>query len=117
MDICRSAGRLGLDIGGQSSNPRADATHPTVVQGLLGLPVVQVACGYSHSAAVTADARLFVWGSASTGKLGLGVIADKEECYCSMPTAITVGDSVRVREVSCGSSHSACVTDTGEVFF
>mmetsp|Transcript_28555 Transcript_28555/g.36926 ORF Transcript_28555/g.36926 Transcript_28555/m.36926 type:complete len:1227 (+) Transcript_28555:37-3717(+) len=111
-----SAGRLGLDIGGQSSNPRADATHPTVVQGLLGLPVVQVACGYSHSAAVTADARLFVWGSASTGKLGLGVIADKEECYCSMPTAITVGDSVRVREVSCGSSHSACVTDKGELY-
>jgi len=33
-----------------------------------------------------------------------------------MPTCITVGDSVRVREVSCGSSHSACVTDKGELY-
>jgi hypothetical protein len=89
-----SAGRLGLDIGGQSSDPRADAKHPTVVQGLLGLPVVQVACGYSHSAAVTADARLFVWGSASTGKLGLGAISDKVRvCVCGIGSIIHLSHS------------------------
>jgi hypothetical protein len=111
-----SAGRLGLDIAGANSDPRADATAPTVVQGLLGLPVVRVACGYAHSAAVTADARLFVWGSGSTGKLGLGPVAGKEECYCSMPTPVTIGDNVRVRAVSCGASHTGCITDRGDVF-
>jgi len=72
-----SSGRLGLDVGGKAQDPRADAARPTLVQGLLGLPVVQVSCGYSHSAAVTADARLFVWGGGATGKLGLGPVTDK----------------------------------------
>jgi len=64
------------------------------VRGLLGFPVVGVAAGYAHSAAITADARLFVWGSGATGKLGLGPVTGKEECYCSVPTPIVIGDSV-----------------------
>lgn len=150
-----SAGRLGHDISGPTSDPRADANRPTVVRvrrgaalyrgencavtgvivyvrdgstfcfpfflssyslfsdfgishrkvclalnacmqvrGLLGFPVVGVAAGYAHSAAITADARLFVWGSGATGKLGLGPVTGKEECYCSVPTPIVIGDSV-----------------------
>lgn len=111
-----SAGRLGLDVTGPSADPRADASRPTLVQGLLGSPVVTVACGFAHSAAITADAKLFVWGSGATGKLGLGPVSGKEECYCSMPTPVVIGDSVRVRRVSCGAAHTGAVTDMGEVY-
>lgn len=71
------------------------------VRGLLGFPVVNVAAGYAHSAAITADARLFVWGSGATGKLGLGPVTGKEECYCSVPTPIVIGDYVSACARAC----------------
>lgn len=111
-----SAGRLGLNNAGETSDPRSDATRPTLVQSLLGLPVANVSCGFAHTAAVTADARLFVWGSGATGKLGLGPVAGKEECFCPMPTPLVLGSAARVRAVSCGSAHTAAVTDDGRLF-
>jgi len=110
-----ASGRLGLDLT-EDGDPSADAPKPTLVQALAGRPVVRASCGYAHSAAVTVDARLFVWGSGATGKLGLGAITDQEECFCSVPTPLVVGKNVRVRKVSCGSAHTACITDKGELF-
>jgi len=59
---------------------------------------------------------LWVWGSGATGKLGLGPVAGKEECFASAPTPLVIGDMARVRSVSCGSAHTACVSDRGELF-
>ena len=42
---------------------------------------MSIACGYSHSAAITADAQVFVWGSGSNGKLGQGAVTEKEDCF------------------------------------
>ena len=39
-----------------------------------------------------------MWGSAGTGKCGLGEITDTVECYCSIPTRVLVGgEDKRVR--------------------
>jgi len=37
----------------------------------LGIPVVSMAGGLAHSAAVTASGNVFVWGSNSHGQLGV----------------------------------------------
>ena len=79
-----SGGRLGLDIT-ENGDPRADATRPTVVQALASTPVLTTACGYSHMACVTTSRDLYVWGSAASGKLGLGLAA-KEEGVLRFPT-------------------------------
>ena len=37
-----------------------------------GKQVVQIACGSTYSAAVTADGELFTWGRGNYGRLGHG---------------------------------------------
>jgi E3 ubiquitin-protein ligase HERC4 len=44
---------------------------PTLVDGLWALPVVQLAAGDAHSAALTSSGQMFVWGSNHFGQLGL----------------------------------------------
>ncbi|GIL57699.1 hypothetical protein Vafri_12863 [Volvox africanus] len=44
---------------------------PSAIEALWGLPVVQIAAGNKHSAAVTASGHAFLWGCNSFGQLGL----------------------------------------------
>jgi E3 ubiquitin-protein ligase HERC4 len=59
-----SAGQLGL-------GDRRDRHSPTVVDALWALPVVQLAAGDAHSAALTSNGHMFIWGSNHFGQLGL----------------------------------------------
>lgn len=55
--------------------------------------------------ALLEDGRLFVWGDNSVGQIGLG-----DESFAAEPQEVNVGEAVVW--VSCGYSHSACVTGT-----
>lgn len=111
-----ASGRLGLDMT-EFGNPQADAERPRLIQALAGRPVLRVSCGYSHTAAIVSGGELYLWGSAATGKTGLGHITKVEECYCSVPTRVVIGpEDRRVRKVSCGTAHTAVVTETGHLF-
>jgi alpha-tubulin suppressor-like RCC1 family protein len=59
-----SAGQLGL-------GDRRDRHAPAVVDALWALPVVQLAAGDAHSAALTSNGHAFIWGSNHFGQLGL----------------------------------------------
>lgn len=45
---------------------------PRPIPSLDPLGIVQIACGESHSAALSIDGRLFTWGRGKYGALGLG---------------------------------------------
>lgn len=66
---CNADGQLGL-------NDKKVRRSPTLVTGLWGLPVAQLAAGAAHSAAVTSAGFLFTWGSNSCGQLGLPAVAE-----------------------------------------
>ena len=93
-------GRLGLgDAKGTS------AMRPTPVAGLAHVKIVSVACGGSHTAALTAEGRLFVAGRASCGRLGLGLGAVDQPSFVEV--ALPGGSHQwRVLQVSCGGRHS-----------
>lgn len=59
-----SAGQLGL-------GDRRDRHSPTIVDALWALPVQQLAAGDAHSAALTSNGHMFIWGSNHFGQLGL----------------------------------------------
>jgi ubiquitin-protein ligase E3 A len=76
-------GQLGV---GDTAPRRA----PVVVSGLWGLPVVRLAAGGCHSAALTAAGALFTWGDNAWGQLGHGsggeVVEEEEGGGASAPS-------------------------------
>ena len=82
-----------------------------------------ISCGgetYSssgHSAVVSGDGRLFVWGSGEQGRLGTASIeGELAPVHVGGVLATVRRQGLRIRSVSCGFDHSACVTDDGRVF-
>eukprot|EP00890_Picochlorum_soloecismus_P003284 jgi/Picsp_1/3957/NSC_01469-R1_ran gtpase binding len=59
-------GRLGL------GDDTASKLRPTLLTDLVGLRVIEVSCGGTHTVAVTDEGRLFIWGRGSFGRLGTG---------------------------------------------
>ncbi|ETW05764.1 hypothetical protein H310_03448 [Aphanomyces invadans] len=93
----------------------------TIMPLPLSLPaaVRKIACGPSHSAAVTANGELFVWGSGDGGRLGLGdgrIMDTDNELkggllgVLTAPTLVTSLTGQFIVDVSCGVSHTAALT-------
>eukprot|EP01029_Cantina_marsupialis_P001211 TRINITY_DN109910_c0_g1_i1.p1 TRINITY_DN109910_c0_g1~~TRINITY_DN109910_c0_g1_i1.p1 ORF type:complete len:1320 (+),score=436.55 TRINITY_DN109910_c0_g1_i1:137-4096(+) len=114
---CGVFGRLGLGAGATGADGlRHDRSHPALLDGLAAVKVADISCGFSHSAAVTKGGRLWIWGGASTGKLGLGEVTEDHECFCPSPTRVRLPNNVKIRSVSCGNSHTAAVGIEGQLF-
>lgn len=69
-----------------------------------------------HSAVVTGDGRLFAWGSGQGGRLGRSSTEDETAPLEVDGLEEVRRQGVRIRAVSCGYDHSACVTEDGRVF-
>ncbi|CAA6664323.1 unnamed protein product [Spirodela intermedia] len=98
-------GQLGIMIG---------ATHSLAPLKVSSLPekIILISAGYHHSAAVTENGELYVWGNNSSGQLGLG---KRAESIVSVPTRLDCLAGVCVKNVALGSEHSIAVTDDGNV--
>ncbi|TMW68440.1 hypothetical protein Poli38472_005908 [Pythium oligandrum] len=73
---------------------------PTPVEFFRGRNVVQIAAGYDHTAAVTDDGTLFMWGS----KLWLE------------PHEMTILKGEKIVQVACGREYTVALSDEGKVF-
>ena len=88
---------------------------PTAIHSLAGKCVVDTACGYSHSACVTAIGQVYMWGSNKYFQLGLGKISrgfvpnsnllvqgEVENDMVAVPTRVPGLVGLKVVAVSCG---------------
>ncbi|XP_048524463.1 E3 ubiquitin-protein ligase HERC2 [Dendroctonus ponderosae] len=99
-------GRLGL---GHSLN----IPHPRPVPFLSQYVVKKVAVhsGGKHAMALTMDGKVFSWGEGEDGKLGHG-----NRLNLDKPKLIEALKSKKIRDIACGSSHSAAISSGGELY-
>ncbi|XP_039436955.1 probable E3 ubiquitin-protein ligase HERC2 isoform X1 [Culex pipiens pallens] len=99
-------GRLGL---GHNNNVPTPRQVPILNQYVV--KKVAVHSGGKHAMALTLDGKVFSWGEGEDGKLGHGnrVTLEKPKLLESLRTK-------RIRDIACGSSHSAAITSSGELY-
>lgn len=71
--------------------------------------IIMVSCGKFHTAVVTKEGKVFMFGLGNSGQLGTG---DKQNKL--VPTEIMMGTKVKM--VRCGSYHTAVLTKEGKLF-
>ncbi|XP_052077229.1 E3 ubiquitin-protein ligase HERC2-like isoform X2 [Mytilus californianus] len=100
-------GRLGLGIS------TGTVSVPKLVTSLSQYVIKKVAVhsGGRHCLALTTDGKVFSWGEGDDGKLG-----HFSRWNCDKPRLIEALKSKRVRDIACGSSHSAAITSNGDLY-
>jgi alpha-tubulin suppressor-like RCC1 family protein len=98
---------------------RADAREPALVASPTGVSVAEAAlpyfvracCGMAHSAALTDDGRVFVWGANARAQLGLD---DREPRL--LPTPVPGLSGTRIVLIAAGMAHTVAVSEAGVLF-
>ncbi|XP_028623650.1 X-linked retinitis pigmentosa GTPase regulator isoform X3 [Grammomys surdaster] len=70
-----------------------------------------LSCGDEHTAIVTGNNKLYMFGSNNWGQLGLG-----SKSAISKPTCIKALKPEKVKLAACGRNHTLVSTDTGSVY-
>jgi len=81
-----------------------------------GMMVIDISCGFEHTAAVGARGKVMTWGGGSRGQLGIGwkpAIATEPQILDGAKAGALHDQHVIM--VSCGAFHTAAITALGEV--
>lgn len=101
-----------------------DQHHPVVLESLSEIDIQYVACGSGHTVVLSNYGQVWTFGRGDDGRLGHGIF------FTSMEDSIEIGDTgwkysprrvdvlrgVVVQQVTCGSYHTCCVTNDGELY-
>lgn len=102
---------------------------PTVVDALEGIDVAYITGGEHHSAALTAQGEVYVWGRLDAFELGFPMNAlpeatRKDEAgrprYIPVPTRLPLlddsGAPLKAKAISCGSHHNILIDERGHAW-
>uniref|UniRef100_W5M7K3 Regulator of chromosome condensation 1 n=2 Tax=Lepisosteus oculatus TaxID=7918 RepID=W5M7K3_LEPOC len=102
---CNDEGALGRDTSEEGSE-----TRPGKVE--LQEKVVQVSAGDSHSAALTEDGTVYIWGSFRDNNGVIGLLEPMKKC--TLPVQIPIEEPVV--KIASGNDHLVMLTLSGELY-
>ncbi|NXE32722.1 HERC4 ligase, partial [Ptilorrhoa leucosticta] len=104
----------GLATDGQLGLPGTEECIrvPRNIKSLSEIQIVQVACGYYHSLALSKGSEVFSWGQNKYGQLGLGYEYKKQ----TSPQMIKSLLGIPFAQIAAGGAHSFVLTLSGAIF-
>uniref|UniRef100_A0A8B9QC21 HECT-type E3 ubiquitin transferase n=1 Tax=Apteryx owenii TaxID=8824 RepID=A0A8B9QC21_APTOW len=104
----------GLATDGQLGLPGTEECIrvPRLKNNLSEIQIVQVACGYYHSLALSKGSEVFSWGQNKYGQLGLGYEYKKQ----TSPHVIKSLLGIPFAQIAAGGAHSFVLTLSGAIF-
>eukprot|EP00741_Cyanophora_paradoxa_P000379 tig00000404_g370.t1 len=93
---------------------RKNVEEPTLVEALSGIKVLDISCGFEHSAALARRATgtvVYAWGDNSRGQLGIG-----SRSLQRLPAEMVGLEGVSVAYVKCGTLCTGLLSDDGSLF-
>lgn len=72
---------------------------------------MQIACGSGHTVVLTDDGEVYTWGRGDDGRLGHG-----DNGWKFVPRLVEELHGKNIRQVTCGSYHTAAVTVSGDLY-
>ncbi|XP_010081467.1 PREDICTED: probable E3 ubiquitin-protein ligase HERC4 isoform X2 [Pterocles gutturalis] len=104
----------GLSTDGQLGLPGTEECIrvPRNIKSLSEIQIVQVACGYYHSLALSKGSEVFSWGQNKYGQLGLGYEYKKQ----NSPHVIKSLLGIPFAQIAAGGAHSFVLTLSGAIF-
>ena len=94
-------------------------TEPSLIHALSGLPMKDIACGHWHCLVLSASGDVYSWGWNEHGQLGL---RSPPGPTVALPTLVDIitdsssGCDLNFVSVSCGSRHSAAVSENDVLY-
>ncbi|KAF0712242.1 Aste57867_4891 [Aphanomyces stellatus] len=83
-----------------------------LAKSLNDVRIHQLAFGKTHTAALSLDGHIFVWGDAAYGQLGLG----GKVTSAAHPIRLRHSKNVSFSSVACGGYHTAAVSEFGDLY-
>lgn len=110
---------MGMGTRGQLGHGNLEnCDEPQLIKALKDLDITRVSAGGWHSAAVTIEGNLYIWGWNKNRELGF----DSSQQIIDTPTLVDFRDDnghiidVQIKEVKCGNCFLVCMTDNGELW-
>jgi alpha-tubulin suppressor-like RCC1 family protein len=85
---------------------------PLKVNGFDDEKIVMISCGYWHSMTLTESGRVFSWGYNGCGQLGRDI-----NVYANKPLIVIMSNSIPIKKISCGRTHSLMLSNDGDIYF
>ncbi|XP_017772307.1 PREDICTED: serine/threonine-protein kinase Nek8 [Nicrophorus vespilloides] len=89
----------------------SDQLTPKFIESLKNMKISEICSGANHVLALATNGKVFAWGSAQHGQLGLG-----HTQYCCKPMPLKLSD-FNVQKVFGGEDCSALLTTSGKIYF
>jgi alpha-tubulin suppressor-like RCC1 family protein len=94
---------------------------PKLIDSLSSVEIIYIACGDSHSMAIDSEGRLYAWGAAAYGQLGLENLnllpkdLDNNP-YEPEPSLVPFFKYQKVISAACGEAHTLILVDGGFLY-